>query len=657
MLSLLDPGTMIIRLSLLTGALSLAISTTLQAQATDTARIAPMVSTATRVPVSRESVPASVSVISGDALRAQGVTRIADALRQVPGVALAQTGSFGGTTSLFLRGGESKYVKVLVDGVPVNDPGGAFDFGTLTVDNIERIEVVRGPASVLYGADAVTGVIQVFTKRGAGRAALSLDARAGGYDTRDVNASMSGAPGAASYSLGVAHHTTSGIYDFNSGYRNNVVSGAFRFAPDDRTSLGVTLRYTDYAFHYPTSSSGDVVDSNAMRAEDKTTIGVEANRQFNDRLSAHLTLSSHLATGGTDDQPQANIDSRYVSLDDVRRRGANGWVDVALPFASTLTLGTQIEQEDQRSQSQSSSSGFDFNSLFKGSRSNKAAYGQLLLQPAGTIVVSLGARHDDNERFGGFTTYRTGASWRVLAATRLRASVGSGFREPTFYENYATGFVTGNPDLRPEQSRSWEIGVQQSFLAERVSLAGTYYHQEFRDMIDYTGDTDACGASYCNVARARASGQEIEATVIPIDGLRASASLSHVDTRVLRAGFDLTSGGLYHAGQALIRRPRTSWSGGLAYARPNVGSLDLQVNWVGARGDRDFRVYPSTPVMLPAYTLVDLGAEAPIMRQTASRPGTALTLRVENLADVKYQSVFNYRTPRRTLLVGMRLNF
>src|SRR5881628_2604501 len=154
----------------LSATLSVLRPSSLSAQGQDTITLKPVVVTATRVPAPRDAVPAAVTVLTGDALRARGIRTVADALRLVPGAAVMQTGSFGGQTSLFLRGGESDYVKVLVDGVPQNTPGGAYDFANLTTDNVERIEVVRGPASVLYGSDAMTGVVQIFTRDGRGPA-------------------------------------------------------------------------------------------------------------------------------------------------------------------------------------------------------------------------------------------------------------------------------------------------------------------------------------------------------------------------------------------------------------------------------------------------------------------------------------------------------
>src|SRR5437764_6699690 len=179
-------------------------------QAQDTARLGTVVVSATKVRQAASMLSQAVTVISGDDLRARGVTRVSDALREVPGASLVQSGSFGAITSLFLRGGESRYTKVLIDGVPVNSPGGSFDFSHLTTDNIDRIEIVRGPASVLYGADAVTGIVQIFTRRGTDDKRLSLGARGGTYHSVDVDADAGGATGLGRISAAAAQHSTDG---------------------------------------------------------------------------------------------------------------------------------------------------------------------------------------------------------------------------------------------------------------------------------------------------------------------------------------------------------------------------------------------------------------------------------------------------------------
>src|SRR5207245_597381 len=226
-------------------------------QSRDTIVLDPVVVTATRIPTAASAVPAAVTVISGAELRAQGIHTVFEALADVPGAAVFQTGSFGGQTSLFLRGGQSNYVKVLVDGVPVNQPGGAFDFANLTTDNIERIEVVRGPASVLYGSDAVTGVVQIFTRQGNGAPRADASVRGGTYGTLVWNAEMSGSTAAAGYSFSVSRFPDNGIYAFDNEYRNTVFSGLVHVAPDDRTDATLTLRYDDNGYHFPTNGAGD----------------------------------------------------------------------------------------------------------------------------------------------------------------------------------------------------------------------------------------------------------------------------------------------------------------------------------------------------------------------------------------------------------------
>src|SRR6476469_3604273 len=185
-----------------------------------------VVISASKSPIDRARLTQSATILTGDDLRARGITQVSDALQQVPGLSLAQNGSFGSVTSLFLRGGESRYTKVLIDGVAVNQSGGYFDFSHLTTDNIERIEIVRGPASVLYGADAMTGVIQIFTRRGSGP--LSCDASGGGgtYGTIDGDLGLSGSSGAVAYSLAGAAHKTDGLYDFNNQYSNGTLVGS-----------------------------------------------------------------------------------------------------------------------------------------------------------------------------------------------------------------------------------------------------------------------------------------------------------------------------------------------------------------------------------------------------------------------------------------------
>ena len=607
----------------------------------------------------------AVVIIRGEDLRLRGITSVGEALNDVASAYVAESGSRGATTSLFLRGGESKYVKVLIDGVPANDPGGFYDFASLTTDNVDRIEIVRGPASVVHGADAVTGVVQIITKKGAGPMRVESSASSGfarratgtGFSntgstrTFAATTALRGAMPGVTYALSIARHDAGGLYELNNGYRNNVASGRFTFVPDARTEVRMALRYNDYQFNYPTNSAGDVTDSNSYRSEDRTAIGIELERAVSASLRAVVALNSSVNDGGTDDALDAAGNS-FISQDKVRRRSmeARGqW----LASHAIVTLGLQREEQDQRSQYQSTSPFGPFNSLFKAARMNSAGYAEVVVSPSERFTATVGSRVDDNERFGAFVTNRVGLSWRPVPGTRLRATAGTAFREPSFFENYATGFVSGNPGLKPEQARSADAGVEQEFSGGRVSAAVTVFAQGFTDMIDYSGGS-ACGFSYCNVAEAESNGAELEVRGRIVGGWSGALTGTRLKTKVITPGYDASAGGLYRTGESLIRRPQDKWTAELTYRGTGPLSGSARVLSVGKRADRDFH-FPASPVTLAAYQRVDAGVEfAP---RAARLRGTTLMLRVENLLDESYQSVFNFLAPRRTVTVGVRATF
>lgn len=635
--------------------------------AQDTARIAPVVISATRTEISRNALPVAVSVITAADLELRGITTVAEALRDVTSAYVAQSGSQGAQTSLFLRGGESKYVKVLVDGVPANDPGGFYDFSSLTTDNVERIEIVRGPVSVVHGADAVTGVVHVITKRGRGPATTSADVRVGmaprtaidatspdPMRTFDLTADVSGALASSSYALAIARHQSTGLYELNNHFHNNVLSGQAVFQPTANTDLRVSLRYNDFRFNYPTTGGGTVRDSNANRSEDRTLIGVELTRRLNAITRASLTVNSTLNDGVSDDARDAPTGSSTLIQDKTRRRGVELRVSFVPNAFLSGTVGAGIEQQDHRNTLQSQSSFGPFMSNFKAARRNSGAYGEVVLQPAERFAATLGARVDDNEAFGKFGTYRAGVSAHATATTRLRFTVGNAFREPTFMENYASGFVMGNPGLTPERTFSIDGGIDQHFAKGRVDVSVTGFAQRFTNMIDYD-PARFCGFSYCNIAEATSRGVELELNAKLRGAWWASAGATLLRTEVIDPGFDQTSGGLYRKGEPLVRRPGQKYAAELSYRGASPLSGSVRATRVGDRHDKDFRAFPFAAVVLPGYTRVDLGAE--YVMPVARTRRTALTLRVENLTDERYENVFNFLAPRQTIALGVRSAF
>jgi len=648
--------------------LALAVTAHAHQAASDTARLTPVTVTATRSPLPADRTPSSVTVVTGEALRREGITTVTDALRTVPGLSMVQTGSYGGATSLFIRGGESKYAKILVDGVPVNDAGGAFDLSTLSTDNLDRIEIVRGPASVLYGSDAVAGVVQLFTRRGVGAAHGQVAARGGGFGSRDVDAGVHGGDARLSYSVAAAHHASDGFQPFNSRFRQGVGS-ALVGAALGAFDASLSARFTDRELHFPTNGSGQVVDSNAVRRDDRLAVGLDAGYRLSSIVAIRAALASHDVHGITDDQPDSPADDgyAYTTAERSRRRSGDVRVELALPADTRFTLGAQVERKWQESVTRSN---FGDDAPAPATRRSTGAYAQLLMSPIVDATLALGGRFEHNEQFGDFLTYRAAASMRLPTGTRLRASVGTAFREPTFLETEGSGFVIGNRALDPEHALSVDAGIEQTFGP--ASIGATWFANSFRDMIDY--EYSATEPNYFNVARTRAAGVELEGRLALPNGFHADAAFTHLRTRVVDPGTSPAATATFAPGSPLLRRPTRTLDVGAGY-RARGNALDLRALRVGAREDVYYppNFAPAERVSLPPYTRIDLSGEARLvpLRQGG---GVALTLRVENLFDRRYTDAagFNYdfaltddasirltgyRGAARRLLTGLRVNF
>jgi len=471
-------------------AFSLFASPKAGAQAKDTVQLGTVVVSATKVPRPAATLSQAVTVLLGDDLRARGVTRVTDALREVPGASIVQTGSFGGITSLFLRGGESRYTKVLIDGVPVNAPGGSFDFSHLTTDNIDRIEIVRGPASVLYGADAVTGIVQIFTRRGSDQGRLSLGARGGTYHSLDFDGDAVGSSPMGGFSVGAAHHSTHGIIPFNNEYRNGTLSSAITLAQGAAGGASVDARYTTAEFHFPTDFTGQPVDSNSYRVQHRLTVGLDADRNLTPNIQARLVagnndvwdLSEDIAVpfGGTAPQHSAFRSRGY-------RRNVEGRVAFFLPSEATMTVGGTYEKEHENSSNASGNVGAPTTETdsFDASRHDIAYYSELLGSLTDRFSYTVAGRVDDNSDYRRFATYRLGVNAAVVPALKVRASLSTAFNAPAFNQLRPTLFTVGSPDLRPERSRSAEIGLMTNFHPDIIRLSASYFNQRFSDLIQF----------------------------------------------------------------------------------------------------------------------------------------------------------------------------
>jgi vitamin B12 transporter len=628
----------------------------------DTISLEELVVTATRTPTPPDAVVSSVTTISGDELRARGVHFVQDALRQVPGATVVQVGSYGGVSSLFLRGGESDYVKVLVDGVPVNQSGGGFSWANLTTDNVDRIEILRGPASVIYGSDAVTGVVQVFTRRGAGALAYEGSAEAGTFGTVSGHAGILGGTDQLNYSAAAARISTDGIYAFNNDYGNTVLSGSLRGTPANHSDASLSVRFSDNSYHFPTDFSGLLADSNQSNAEKTLSIGADLGYRMGKRSEIHLSAGGTRSDGVFDDRPDNLGDTLGFGFASHRDSRANRGnldlrVNVAPSSVLTLTAGSQIEHETERQSGETTSNFGEISSTpdtpFDRGRTTLGYYTQGVLDLPSGLALNLNARLDHNSGFGTFFTYRAGAAYRLPSHTRVRASLGRAFKAPTFCEQFCDApFVVGDSGIRPERSTSWEIGVEQDLLSRQLSLWATYFDQHFRDMILYDGSAVAGEPTYLNGAAAEARGIETGVASTLGRGIEVTASYTYL---VTKATDDRSMPSpTFAKGERLIRRPQHSAELTLRARVFERAALGGSLTYVGRREDVDFTQFPSQRVELPAYALVDLAAEVKILGASIGGPGLSGIVRVENLLNERYDQVVGFPGRPRGVFGGAR---
>jgi vitamin B12 transporter len=633
-------------------AASALVTSPLYAQsAADSTTLDPVVVTASRSsePASRAS--ATVTVLHRLELQARGVTSVAEALRTVAGLSVVPTGPAGAATSVFMRGGNSNFVKVLVDGIPVNEAGGGMDWASLRLTNVDRIEIVRGPSSVLYGSDAVAGVVQIFTNA-ASRSRGTVQVRAGGYGTAEGRMEAAGGE-LVRWSVGASHLASDGLYEFNNGYRSNEASARIA-GPLPAGFLGsATARMTDSRYRYPTVGSGQPTDSNAFTGDDLRLAGVQLSRSLAQRLDLAVRGSLRRLERTSSDAPDSPGDSLgfYSSSDATSDRQQLEILLTSRFSGGEATGGLERTWQHEVSDGRSRFASFPpATTHFDERRAINSAFAQFALSHGAAVRATLGGRLDDNERYGTFGTWRAHLSVMPLPALTLRASAGTAFREPSFSETFSTAFTNGNPALEPEQTRSAEVSVVAR-PNDWARLAVSAFDQRFENLIQYVsrsfGSTEP---NYENLAAARARGVELEAEAAA-GAWFTSASFTHLHTRVTNAGTG--AGGTFVFGERLLRRPARSASLTAGYRAQHT--IAVTASHTGERTDRDFSAFPARPVILAEYTRIDVAGSLALPAVGKSRPN--VTIRVENVTDVDYQNVFGFRTPGRFLLAGLRLDW
>jgi vitamin B12 transporter len=603
---------------------------------------AKVIVTAQAIPVEAASSAAPVDILTSQDIARREAASLPDLLATLPGFSLGRNNAEGGLTSLFLDGGNSSYTKVLVDGAPVNQPGGIVNFSNLTLDNVEKIEVVHGAESAIYGSDAMDGVIQIFTRRGATRVPVfSVFGEGGNFSSGRGGGELSGLLGRFDYSAGAAYFDTSGQGP-NDAFRNRTLSGNFGWRFSDTARVSLALRDNVSAAGTPGQTL--LVPPNL---QDGTGL-----HNFSSSLRAEFTTGSHWThqlTGAESYNRELDYDPFFTTFLQYNRADLLA-ESTYLARGVGLTAGYQYEVEN----------GFLSYIALHVRRNNQAGFLELRWQPVTRLTLSAGARAEDNADFGTRVVPRAGIAYTVRTAqgafgdTRLRASYGQGIKEPRFDQSFGSDpCFPGNPDLLPEQSRTVHAGVEQKLASDRARITVDYFDNRFRDIVSFQSVTPppaclAIGApfgagTFFNTNLARARGANISGEARFTRWLTARANYTYDSTRVLSApnNFDPN----YIPGSRLLRRPVHSGNLVLnaAFRRMN---WNLAGYFTGRRADSDFLGLGLTSN--PGYARFDFAGSYSLTH------GVSVYGRVVNLADRQYQEVLGFPALGREFRLGVR---
>ncbi|MCC4232421.1 TonB-dependent receptor [Sphingobium soli] len=613
-----------------------------------------IVVTATRTPTPLDQVPASITVLDKATIdRAQdiGATEL---LLRTPGISMSRNGGYGTATSLRIRGAESEQTVVVIDGVKLNDPsstGGGYNFANLLIGDAQRIEVLRGPQSTLWGSQAIGGVVNIVTASPQAPIEGSFDIEGGSRDTVSARAALGGVSGPLSWRIGGQSFTTEGISAIapafgggeRDGYTNRNVAGRAELALGANASIDLRGYYSTGRVEID-GFSGDAPDY----SHNREFVGYAGlNFALLDGRLRNRIAYNYTDTDRDSYSPELERPLSFEAAGKNRRFEYQGIFDLSDRISATF--GVENERSRFKSRSPSGSLADPLPDFVRGKAEITSVYGQLTVRPLDGLTINGGVRHDDHNRYGGRTLFSAGGIWTLPSGTTLRASYGEGFKAPSLYQLFSE---YGNVNLDPERAHGWEAGAQQAFFGDMLTIGATYFERTTTGQIIYNGcdvgttdplcvvpgtDTPRWGY-YLNVARAEAHGVEADAA-FRLGGLTLDGNYSWTVA-------EDRSAGTANEGNWLPRRPRHLANASLSYDFAFGLTLGSAVRWAGKSYDN-----ASNATRLDDYTLVDLRAEYRLS------DSLRLFARAENVFDEQYMTAYRYGTLGRSIYAGIRGRF
>jgi vitamin B12 transporter len=616
--------------------LAVAISSALAQQPSPTAspieaELEQVIVSATRFDIPLDQSPATVSVINSEDLEEKQIQRVSDALREVPGLSVVQTGTAGQLTSVFMRGLRSEHTQVLLNGIPINQGlQGAFNFADLTTDDIDRIEVVRGPQSTLYGPRALAGVIQIFTKRGTGTPGILFAGEGGSYDTFREWTQSDGAISGFDYSMGASRLDTDNARP-NNNYRNTAAITDVGWSPNNELRIGSL-------FTYSLSDTGN------------------PNTIFDPRPIDHFLTERWLIGPHIEWKPADWWDHRLIVSYDHERQindpNEDGFVgptralfertqvdyqnDLRPTSWLTLTSGLFYSRLNAGQERPFVSQAFGPQPTFLSDHTDEiAGFAQITVTPIENLLLVGGGRFDHFNQFGGVWTYRFAGSYKIdKTNTTLHSSVATGFSPPSSQDK----IFGNNFGLKPERDFGWDIGVRQELWQKRVWFDLTYFHNDLSNVIGFNGLFDTL-----NLGAAETQGLEMELHAQPIAGLIFTASYTYLDAEKTSSK-DISQ----LQGARLPRRPRNEVYVSASYLWWKKLRTVIESKFVNAREELNFG---GPNFDIEDYSFVNIAAEYEI------NPHLLIFGRIDNLTNEQYSEVFGFPALGRAAYGGVKVRF
>ena len=615
-----------------------------------------MLITATRTPSNIDTLGSTVSLITANDIDRKQYVSLDEVLMSVPGLNVVQSGGKGAQTSVFLRGTNSEHVLVLIDGVEMNDPStpsGAFDFSNFLVEGIESIEVVRGSQSVLYGSDAIGGVIQIRTKKGQGDLNFRVKAGVGTQSTHRESAVLSGEKNNFNYSVAIGRLDTDGesiaakkklapgSITEDDNYENIVFSTRLGWKGFDSLEADFTARYIeteadiDGGFDF---SGNTAEDADATNDSEQLYLGFELKGLYADGVwQPILTASRSDIERQNKDERQSPFGTLVDTSFDGQKTKFALQNNLFLFENQIITIGFEHESEEMNSKGFSDFGGFIINQLTKADRDTKSTYIQDQIEVNDQLFITVGARYDDTDDFGSELTYRTTASYNATENTRLHAAYGTGFKAPSLFQlfgftpnNFGSAY-SGNPNLDAETSDSWEIGIDQLFFASDIKTSITYFETKVEDLIT----TQYIGFNSTSVNRDNADMSGVESAIHFKALSNLNIDINHTYTRTKDED-----------NKELLRRPKHKANIEFNYEPAEHININTNVLYTGQRVDVDGF---GQRVDVGGYSVVNVAAAYKLSNNVK------LFARLDNLTDKYYEPAYGFQALGRAGFIGVEL--